>query len=150
VGDILKAAFADFEQLDEWERGEAVLDALMAAEIQALHANDRLIQRIAEITEELDANGWRKEERAIYDPPLPEPGDQWPPTVERVQAMIDAIARAERIGGLVRLDTPAGLVSGEMWLRIVGGELGVNLASLATDMAEYLALRHARELLAAE
>ena len=64
-----------------------------------------------------------------------------------MDAILRAVERADRIGGLVRFETPVGLVSGEMWLRMVGGELGVNVASLAADMAEFLALSRARELL---
>jgi hypothetical protein len=136
-------------QLGPDERDSVTSDWVLDAETDAEYEEDLLTRavaaqgnRCAEVgvfVSAINCKPW------LYDPPLPDVA--WPLTVESVEARIEAMRCARRVGSRVEIETPRGKVSRTVWVRNVGDSHGITPGSIADKFARYWASKDVQKLM---
>lgn len=137
------------EQLGPDERDSVTSDWVLDAEVDAEYEEDLLTRAVATqenrcyqlgvFVSDMGYKSW------LYDPPLPDA--EWPPAVESIEARIEAMRCAQRVGSRVEIETPRGKVSRTVWVRNIGKSHGITPGCIANKFARYWASKDVQKLM---
>jgi hypothetical protein len=137
-------------QLGPDERDSVTSDWVLDAEMDAEYEEDLLTQAVAMqgnrcyelgvFVSDTSCKPW------LYAPPLPDA--TWPPRVESIEARIEAMRCAARVGSHFEVETPRGKVSRTVWVRNVGEAQGISPGMIADKFAQYWVSKDVQRLMA--
>jgi hypothetical protein len=126
------------------EQSEVIQDLVTDAEVLADLDNDPLEAAISRWEFELGILNPRVEH--FWDPPERKVRDYSFMSLEAIDARMEAMKNAERVGCRVVIDLPGAAAVRTIWVRNVGPDLGLMTKLVAGKIARYLALKQARAM----
>lgn len=137
------------------QRGEYVTDLVLQAGIEVDMEWNPICRKAIELQDALDRRGLYRGHgyEPLEHPGLPEflraanlfRDGLFAADMEIVRKRIDALKKADRVGGKVTVNTAKGQIAAIVWMRNIEG-FGVSATSLVRDIAELLAFKRAADL----